>query len=385
MASSSWIRKMFESGKELKQKLGEEYVFDFSLGNPCLEPPSKLIRAWIQHLQNSQKGKHCYTHNAGILKTRQFLAKQLTKQHLLEFDENSILLCCGAGGGLNVVFHSLLNEAQEILVSSPCFPEYHFYAKNNLGVLKLVASKQNFQLDLEAIDKSITKQTKIFLLNTPNNPTGVVYTPESIEKLSKILKKHSIKNKQTIYLVSDEPYSKIIYDNKKHIAIFKHYKDTILITSYSKNLSLAGERIGYVAIHPQITQKNLLMDALIFSNRTLGFVNAPACLQAILPEIDHLLVDCKYYCNLRDFLYKELTNIGYQIVKPQGAFYMFPKALEKDDLAFVQNALKFGILLVPGSGFGKTGHFRLSYAVERKLAKNAIGAFKKLFCYYQNR
>jgi aspartate aminotransferase len=383
--NSSWIRKMFEAGAQLKQKLGAEHVFDFSLGNPCLEPPKELTQHWISHLKSSKQGKHSYTHNGGLLQTRAFLAKQLSLRHQLAFDEKSVLLCCGAGGGLNVVFHSLLNPKEQVLVSSPFFPEYSFYADNHNGVLKTASSKGDFQLNLEQIEKALTPKTKIFLLNSPNNPTGVVYSEDSIIKLCKLLQNYCRKNQQLIYLVSDEPYSRILFDNSKQASIFKHYKNSILVTSCSKDLSLAGERIGYIAICPNIAKKDLLMDGLIFSNRTLGFVNAPASLQYLLPQVFDLSVDYQYYKNLRDYLYEKLTTIGYKMIKPQGAFYLFPQALEQDDVAFVQKALDFGILLVPGSGFGARGYFRLSYAVQEKVAYNSIGAFAKLFDYYKTR
>ena len=374
---------MFETGKALKKKLGEHNVFDFSLGNPYLEPPTELITYWQNHLQDQQKGKHSYTVSAGVLETREFLASSLSEQYNLAFDSDSILLCCGAGGGLNVVFHSLLNPNEQVLVSSPFFPEYNFYAQNHQGVLKTTPSKQDFQLDLYSIEKAIAPKTKIFLLNSPNNPTGAVYSKDSIIQLCNLLKHYSRKNKIPIYLVCDEPYSRILFDGVEHTSAFRYYENTILVTSHSKDLSLAGERIGYVALHPNIMQKKILMDALIFSNRTLGFVNAPASMQFLLPKIFELSVDTHYYKKLRDFLYQELTAIGYEIVKPQGAFYLFPKSLEKNDIAFVQKALEFGILLVPGSGFGAAGYFRLSYATCEQTVKNSISSFKKLFSYYR--
>ena len=384
LESSSWVRRMFEAGKELKEKLGSENVFDFSLGNPCLDPHPKIAQLWQKHLQNSKHGKHGYTHNAGIIETRDFLASELSKKHRLPFTAEDILLCCGAGGGLNVVFHSLLNPKQEVLVSSPFFPEYSFYAKNHNAILKTTPSLNNFQLDLDKIQKSITNKTKIFLLNSPNNPTGAVYSSESLHSLCEILSFYSKKNDSPIYLVSDEPYARILFDNLKENSIFEYHQNTILVTSFSKDLSLAGERIGYIATHPKIMQKKLLMDAFIFSNRTLGFVNAPVSLQYLLPEIFSLTANYKYYWNLRDFLYEKLIQIGYKVQKPQGAFYFFPESLEEDDIAFVKKALNFGLLFVPGSGFGRKGYFRISYAVPEQVAKKSIASLKKLFNSYKN-
>ena len=382
--NSSWIRKMFEAGAEMKKRLGAENVFDFSLGNPCLEPPKGVIDAWVKQLRNNQKNRHSYTSNAGLLETREFIAKKLKKETSFDFAADLITLCSGAGGGLNVVLHSLLNPEEEVLVSKPYFPEYFFYAFNHRGILKTVPSKQNFQLDLDAIEKGLSKKTKVLLVNSPNNPTGVVYQKEDYQKLGRLLKSYSKKNEQTIYLVSDEPYAKIIYDGVQNPSVFDCYQNSILVTSHSKDLSLAGERIGYIALHPKISKKEKkeLADAIVFSNRTLGFVNAPATMQAILPKIFDLSINLNYYHDLRNFLYKELTKIGYKIQKPQGAFYLFPESLEKDDVSFIKTAVKFGILLVPGSGFGIPSYFRLSYAVDKNMAKRSLVAFEKLFNYY---
>ena len=381
--NSSWIRKMFEAGDEMRKRIGEENVFDFSLGNPCLEPPQEVIEAWIRQLQSKSKNKHSYTANAGIWETREFIAQRLKQETFFDFTANLITLCCGAGGGLNVVLHSLLNPKEEVLVTKPYFPEYFFYAFNHGGSLRTIPSKKNFQLDLDAIEKNLSKKTKVFLINSPNNPTGIVYQKEDLQKLGELLENYAKKNGQTIYLVSDEPYAKIIYDDLQNPSVFDCYKNSILVTSHSKDLSLAGERIGYIAIHPKIQEKNKLADALAFSNRTLGFVNAPTTMQAILPKIFDLSVNLSYYLALRDFLYNALIKIGYKMQKPQGAFYLFPESLEKDDIAFVRKALDFGILLVPGSGFGMSSYFRLSYAVDKSTAEKSLSAFEKLFSYYK--
>lgn len=382
LQQSSWIRKMFEAGTTLKKELGRENVFDFSLGNPYIEPPAIVIESWLKHLNSSKKGKHSYTLNAGIPEVREFLSFKLKQKYKLAFESNLVIICSGAAAGLNVVFHSLLNPEDEVLVSKPFFPEYLFYAYNHRACLKTVASASDFQLDLSAIDKAITKKTKIFLINSPNNPTGVVYHKQDLLTLKKLLQKHSLKNNQTIYLVSDEPYSQLVYDKTTNPSVFDSYEDSILIHSHSKDLSLAGERIGFIALHPKIEDKQNLIDALIFSNRTLGFVNAPASMQNILPAIFDYKVDLNYYLKLRNLFYSKLSKIGYQMTKPQGAFFLFPKTLEKDDVSFVKTALKYGILLVPGSGFGKEGHFRLSYSVDRLIAERSIVKFQQLFNYY---
>ncbi len=381
--NSSWIRRMFEAGDEMRKSLGEENVFDFSLGNPCLKPPIEVVNAWIKHLQ--KKNSHSYTSNAGLWETREFIAQRLKCETSLDFTADLITLCCGAGGGLNVVLHSLLNSEEEVLVSRPYFPEYFFYAFNHSGVLKTVSSKQNFQLDLDSIEKSLSKKTKVFLINSPNNPTGVVYQKEDIQKLGLLLENYTQKNGTFIYLVSDEPYAKIIYDGVKNPSVFDCYQNSIRVTSHSKDLSLAGERIGYIALHPEIQEKEKLVEACGFSNRTLGFVNAPATMQAILPKIFDLALDLDYYLALRNLLYDRLTKIGYKMQKPQGAFYLFPESLEKDDLSFIKKALEFGILLVPGSGFGMPSHFRLSYAVDKSMAERSLCAFEELFNYYKKR
>ena len=374
---------MFEAGAEIKKQLGEENVFDFSLGNPCLDPPEEVIDAWIEHLQNKQKNSHSYTANAGLWEVREFIAKRLKEKNFLDFSADLITLCSGSGGGLNVVLHSLLNPEEEVLVPSPYFPEYRFYTFNHNGVLKTVPSKKNFQLDLDAIEKGLSKKTKVFIINSPNNPTGAVYQKEDYQKLGRLLKNYSKKNGQPIYLVSDEPYARIVYDGVQNPSVFDCYQNSILVTSHSKDLSLAGERIGYIALHPEIQEKEKLVDAFVFSNRTLGFVNAPATMQSILPKIFDLSLDFDYYLTLRNILYDGLTQIGYKMQKPQGAFYLFPESLEKDDVAFIRKALKFGILLVPGSGFGMPSYFRLSYAVDKDMAERSLKAFESLFNDYK--
>ena len=379
---SSWIRRMFETGLELKKKLGAENVFDFSLANPYLEPPQELITSWINYLQSKKQHKHSYTSNSGDLEVRKILSSKLQEKYNLNFTADLLVLCSGAAAGLNVALHSLLDPEDEVLVSAPFFPEYSFYAYNHRAVLKTVPSKADFHLDLEAIANGLNSKTKVFLINSPNNPTGVIYTKQELAALGELLKNHSQKQGKTIYLLSDEPYNQIIYDGLSHHSIFQFYKNSIVVTSHSKDVSLAGERIGYLSCHPEIEQRNELMAALVFSNRTLGFVNAPATMQALMPVIADLQVDLNYYCELRDFLYHNLTKIGYKIIKPEGAFFLFPEALEKDDVAFVNTALTFGILIVPGSGFGKSGYFRLAYAVDKKMAENSIKQFEKLFQHY---
>ena len=382
LENASWIREMFEKGNLLKKQKGVEAVFDFSLGNPILEPPSQLINSWIDHLRSSAVGKHRYMSNNGYLSTREYIASQLQDEIGVPFTADEIVMSVGAAGGLNCVFGALLNSDEEIITVAPFFPEYKFYAENVNAKLIVVPTKENFQLDIPAIEKAITEKTRIILINSPNNPTGAVYSQETIKDLVHLL---TIKNKQLKYpliLLSDEPYKNIIFDGKKNCQIFTEYEHAISVNSFSKELGLAGERIGYISFHPQLREKKKIIDGVIFKTRTLGFVNAPASLQAILPSSKNIQVDISYYEKNRNFFFNELINIGYKIVKPQGAFYFFPQALEEDDKNFVERASQYGILLVPGVGFGKAGYFRLSYCCKRDILERSLPFFYNLYRSY---
>ncbi len=378
MKDSSWIRKMFEEGIILREKYGAENVFDLSLGNPNAEPPDKLKSVMNSIISNPDKGLHRYMPNAGFPDTRKSISNTLNSETNLPFTEEEIIMTCGAAGAINVFLKSILDQDDEVIILSPYFAEYLFYIKNHNGIPIISKSNSKFLPNIEDLSKKINKKTKAILINSPNNPSGVIYNSETIKQLGSLLETFEKKYKKPIYLVSDEPYRKVVYKEKCPY-IFNFYKNSVVVTSFSKDLGLAGERIGYIAFNPKISNKSDLIDAAIFSNRTLGFVNAPAISQRIVKELQDSVVDIKFYKSKRDFLYKELIRIGYECILPQGAFYMFPKSPIKNDEKFVQILQSKRILVVPGVGFGTPGHFRISYCVDDSTLEGSITGFEEAF------
>lgn len=379
MEKSSWIRKMFEEGALLKSRHGADKVFDFSLGNPNLEPPEAVHQALASVLNQSQPGLHAYMANAGYVETRKAVARYLSREHDLSFSENEIIMTCGAAGALNVILKALLNPGEELIVLSPYFVEYLFYTENFQGVPRVVSTGPDFSLDLKTIEQALTPKTKAILINSPNNPTGRVYDEKSLKQLGDLLDTYGRDRGQVVYLIGDEPYRKIVYDHVQVPSIFQAYRSSISVTSYSKDLSLPGERIGYLAIHPQAPDHQELMAAVTFTNRVLGFVNAPALMQRILPALQGLTVDIGIYQKKRDIFYKGLTQIGYQLIKPEGAFYLFPRSPISDEVAFVQALQEELILTVPGTGFGTPGYFRIAYCVADETIENSLAGFERVF------
>ena len=377
MSQSSWIRKMFEDGIKLKKEYGAENVFDFSLGNPNVLPPSSFKKALAETVQKTKE--HGYMPNAGYLETREAVASFLTKENNLKIPASNVVMTCGAGGALNVVFKSILNPDDEVITVAPFFVEYRFYVDNYNGVLKVASLKKDFSLDIAEIEKNITEKTKAILINSPNNPTGKVYSKSDLDELAFMLLKKQKELNQTIYLISDEPYNKIVYDNAIVPNIFEAYKNSIVVTSYSKTMSIPGERIGYIAVHPELSDAEKFVAALVFCNRILGFVNAPALMQRVVAKVQNQIVDVNEYKKKRDMLCEGLSKIGYEFNVPEGAFYLFPKAPIEDDVKFVQILQQEKVLTVPGSGFGTSGYFRIAYCVDDKTILNSIPHFKKAF------
>lgn len=382
---ASWVRRMFEVGDELKRIHGEENVYDFSLGNPNLEPPPSLKKALVDLAEHPVAGMHRYMSNNGYVETRRAIADYLKEETTLPFTENHIVMTVGAAGGLNVIFKSILDEGDEVIVPSPYFMEFKFYIDNSGGEIRLVETNADFSLNLDEIEKAIGNKTKAILINSPNNPTGVIYSSESLEKLGQLLKRKSRELGRTIYLVSDEAYRRIVYDGIKLPICFDYYPHTVRVTSHSKDLSLAGERIGYVAVSPRCEEADELVGALIFSNRILGFVNAPALMQRLVGPLQRNSIHVEEYEEKRDLFYNALTSFGYQVVKPGGAFYLFPQTLIEDDVEFVRELQSKRILTVPGRGFGKPGYFRIAYAVERKMIEAALPGFKEIAEKYRSK
>ncbi len=379
---SSWIRKMFEQGGQMKEKYGAENVFDFSLGNPNLEPPKKFNEVLDKLVKDTAQGRHGYMPNAGYVETRQAVADNLNTFNRARFSPNEIVMTVGAGGALNVVLKTILNPGEEVIIPSPYFVEYNFYLDNHQGVPRIVPTKPDFSIDFDAISEAITEKTRAVLINSPNNPTGKVYGEGELNKLSDILSNYSEQFGQPIYLISDEPYRKIVYDGVTVPSVFNAYNESFVVTSFSKDLSLPGERIGYLAANPDISDKDIVIAGLVLCNRCLGYVNAPALMQRAIPYLLDESVDISLYQKKRDMLYNGLSSFGYDIVKPEGTFYLFPRTPIEDDVTFVSELLKEKILVVPGSGFGGPGHFRIAYCVSDEVIEGALPGFEKVMKKY---
>ncbi len=367
---------MFEEGAILKQRYGAESVFDLSLGNPVMEPPAEF-RQELKKLANDPfLGMHRYMENAGYAETRTAVAAQLSLDTGIRFTAADIIMTCGAAGALNVVLKTILNPGDEIILFAPYFVEYANYIDNHGGVVRIVPTDRQFLPRMDALEAAIGPRTRGVIINSPNNPTGVVYSDAVLHQLAEVLRQKEAQYATAIFLVSDEPYRKIIYDGLKYPSPLRHYPRTVIATSHSKDLALPGERIGYIAIHPDCGQHDELVDGFIFCNRVLGYVNAPALMQHIVRRLQHITVAVAEYQQKRDFLYSNLTRLGYSMVKPSGAFYMFPKAASEDDIAFVRKLQQWKVLTVPGTGFGTPGYFRISYCVDDRTLEGALAGFR---------
>jgi aspartate aminotransferase len=377
MERASWIRKMFEEGARLKSLYGAENVFDFSLGNPNVPAPPSVKEKLQEIIQRPDGSIHSYMPNAGLPATRERLAEYLSREHGVPLTADHVVMTCGAAGALNIVLKALLDPGDEVVVPAPFFVEYGFYAENHGGVLRAVPTQSDFTLDLDALEAAIGLKTKVVLINSPNNPTGQIYDAHSLKSLGEILRRKSRQAGRTIFLVSDEPYRKIVYTDQPVPSIFQAYENALVVTSFSKDLSLPGERIGYAALHPEARDGQAVMGAMVLANRILGFVNAPALMQWILPDLLDESVDVGIYRAKRDRLYGALKEAGYDLIEPPGAFYLFPRSPLTDDVAFVKLLQEENILAVPGSGFGGPGHFRLAYCVDDRTIEGALPGFAR--------
>lgn len=378
--NSSVIRAMFEEGKRLSAIYGEENVFDFSLGNPNVEPPEEIKNAVVDIItKESPNMVHGYMNNSGYEDVRDDIAKFISKKNNFEITKESIVMTCGAAGGLNITLKTLLNPGDEVITFAPYFGEYGNYVSNFDGKLIVVpADTETFQPNLEALCDLITPNTKAIIINTPNNPTGIVYSDASLKALADILENKQKEFGTSIYLISDEPYKEIVYDGVEVPFILKYYRNSFIGYSYSKSLSLPGERIGYIAVNEDMDYYNEVMGSLNVANRILGFVNAPSLFQRVIAKTLGAEVDVDIYKKNRDLLYNHLVSLGFECVKPEGAFYLFPKALIEDDKEFAKEAKKYNLLIVPGSSFGCPGYFRLSYCISFEQIERSLQAFTKL-------
>ena len=377
--SNSVIRAMFEEGNRLAALHGRENVYDFSLGNPNIPSPPAVNSAIIDIVKNEDPvALHGYMSNIGYPAVREDIAKSLNTRFDTTFNENNIIMSVGAAGGLNVVLKTLLNPGDEVVVISPFFVEYGNYVSNFDGKLIIVpACRVDFQPDPETMRAAITKKTKAVIINSPNNPTGVVYTEETIKRLAAVLEEKSQENGAPIYIISDEPYRELAYDGVEVPFLTKYYKNTIVCYSWSKSLSLPGQRIGYILIPSEIDDYELIFDAAGIATRILGYVNAPALIQRVVAKCLYEQTNIGVYDENRKLLYKGLKKLGFEPLLPQGAFYMWLKT-PGDDKEFAQAAKKHNILLVPGTAFTCPGYARIAYCVATETIKNSMPAFKKL-------
>jgi aspartate aminotransferase len=375
LGRASWIRRMFEEGARLKQERGADKVFDFTLGNPEIEPPPAVLAAARRVLESKDPHLHAYMPNAGYPQVRAAIAKRLAAATGLPYTAGHVIMTVGAGAALNTVLKALLNPGDEVITVAPFFVEYVYYAENHGGTLVVVPPKADLTPDVARIEAAITPRTKAILVNSPNNPSGVIYPASTFVELEAVLQRAG----HPIVLISDEPYKALVFDDVTPPEVPPLVTRSIVATSWSKSLALPGERIGYLAFSPRLPEAADLFEACTFTNRVLGFVNAPALWQWVVAEVGDLVIDVAPYREKRDLMYQGLTRIGYECVKPQGAFYVFPRTPIADDVAFVRLLAEEGVLTVPGSGFGMAGHIRISLTVERDTVVRALPGFERAF------
>jgi len=378
LKNSSWIRAMFEEGNKLKAIYGADKVYDFSIGNPEVEPPEEVFDALTEIAEDQTPGTHRYMPNAGYPFVKEAISKKLSNKYGTDVSADNICMVCGAAAGLNVVLKSILNPGEEVIIFAPYFAEYKFYIGNGGGEPVVVETDEDFNIDTEAFKKAVTPKTKAVLINSPNNPTGVIYSEEQLRELADAIGEMEEKFGTDIFLLSDEPYNEIVYEDRELPVVFNLFDKAIVVNSYSKSLALPGERIGYIAVSPEIPDCATLMAAIIFNNRTLGFVNAPAISQRLVAKAVDASVDSGIYKERRDLLYNGLTELGFECRKPEGAFYLFVRSPVENELEFVKTAQKYNILVVPGRGFGRSGFFRMSFCIDIETIRRSLPAFREL-------
>jgi aspartate aminotransferase len=379
---------MFEEGIALKKQYGAENVFDFSLGNPDVPPPPVFYRTLRECVADGAAGVHGYMPNAGFLETREAVARKVSRDHNVHITGSEVVMAVGAAGALNAVLKSILNPGDEVIVSKPFFMEYRQYAANHQGRLVEVASQPDFNLDLNAIQNALSAKTAAVLINSPNNPTGRVYPAETLAGLSELLLEHGVQSGRFPYLITDEPYRELVYDGRSTPPVMLVYPHTIVVYSFSKSLSLPGERIGYAAVAPAIDDKENLVAGIIYTTRVLGYVNAPALMQRCVTALAGEKLEAGVYAGRRAAFIEVLNEAGIGFAPPEGAFYIFAKVPAKvggtgDDAAFSAHLKKHLILSVPGSAFGAPGWIRLAYCVNEKIIRASAPSFKKAAAEYQ--
>lgn len=380
LTHSSGIRKMFEAGLELKQKFGADNVFDFSLGNPDIPAPEQVKESLKKIADTScEPFALGYMSNAGYPAVREKLAEMLSKEQGVSIPGSNVVITCGAAGGINVFFRTILTQGEEVITPCPYFVEYGFYVGNSGGKLVPVQSVDfTFEPDVEKLAAAINEKTRAIILNSPHNPTGRIYTAAHYQAIAKAVNAAEERYGKPIYIVSDEPYRFLNFDNIEIPSVFNYFRHCVVIGSFSKSLSLAGERIGYIAVNPNMENGDELINGLIFCNRILGFVNAPVIAQKILLDCADAQVDLEIYRRRRNAVAEVLTEAGIKFTMPEGAFYFFPQSPVKDESLFVQALLKENVLVVPGSAFGAPGYIRIAFcSVSEEMIRKSAPAFKR--------
>lgn len=380
-AKRSVIRELFEYGKKQAAIVGKENVFDFSIGNPTVPAPGCVKEAMLELLETSKSEEiHGYTSAQGDLDVRKSLADYMNNTYGCQLKADNFYMTCGAAASLSITLKALtINPEDEIIIIAPHFPEYHVFIKNaGAKVVVVPADTVNFQINMELLEKAITKSTKGIIINSPNNPSGVVYSEKTLKDLADLLRKKSKEYQKPLYLISDEPYREIVYDDIKILYVPDYYENTIICYSYSKSLSLPGDRIGYILVPDCVENGKDIYTAVCGAGRALGYVCAPSFFQKVIMKCLGKTSDIVLYDVNRKLLYYELTKMGYQCVKPDGAFYLFVKSLEENAINFSENAKKFNLLIVPADDFGCPGYVRISYCVDLEMIKRSFDAFQKL-------
>lgn len=375
MESSSWIRKMFETGAKLKAEFGSDNVFDFSLGNPDIDPPAEFGDVLADLARGDEAGRHGYMPNAGYPFVREAVAEQIRKDHGANMDVDHVIMTCGAGGAMNVALKALLNPGDRVLVTAPFFVEYGFYAENHGGTLETVPCTADFDPDVEALEKLIDERVAAVIVNSPNNPSGRVYTEEVLSALAEMLRRASRRIGRTVYLISDEPYRELVYGDVRVPSVLALYEHSLVAYSYSKVLSIPGERIGWLAVNPRAEESATLVGGAVLCNRILGFVNAPALMQRVVARLQGTEADIERYRRRKDVFCSGLSELGYRFPEPEGAFYLFPEAPGGDDLAVTEVLREERVLVVPGRGFGFPGHFRCAFCVDEEIIRRSMDGF----------
>ncbi len=375
MRSASWIREMFERGRKLKAELGEENVCDLTLGNPNGVPPRAFFEALRAVAAEERPELHRYMPNAGFEATRAAVASFVSREYRLAVGPGDVLLTTGAAGGLNVVMRAICDPGDEVIVLAPYFPEYRFYVEQAGGAVVVVQTDGEFQPDPAAIEAAISGRTRAIIVNSPNNPSGAVYSEQTCRGLARVLARHD-SAERPIYLVTDDPYRRVLFEPDWCPTPVHYYPRSIIVSSYSKDLSIPGERAGYVVLPPDLPERGALLGAMTMLNRTLGYVNMPALMQRVIARCPDALCDVSFYRRNRDLLCVALRESGYDLVMPAGALYVFPRTPIPDDVEFMEVLLRYRVLAVPGRGFGRPGHMRLSFCVDRATIERALPALE---------